>query len=146
MLVWHPILTEVLPNFKFSPMYLHILQRVPQSNLLVDVLSFENLCQSIIYFLQCLEWGHMGDEAILNKICNYSLSLNHASLMRILSLISLWFWNFFSDKLIQVIFFKDQRDYLLPCLEVISPSKLVLKLSMVSNILEWEPKMEIKNI
>ena len=60
--------------------------------------------------------------------------LNNTSLMRNLSLISLWFWNLFSDVLIQIIFFKDQGDSILPCSKFISPSKLVLKLSMVIHI------------
>ena len=127
-------------------MYLHILQLVPQSHLLVDVLSLKHLCQSIIYLHQCLEGIHMVDEVILNRICNDSLRLNHASLMSILSLISLWFWNFSSDEMIQAILFKDQRDSILPCSKVIIPSNLVLKLSMVNHIFKWELQMEIENI
>ena len=69
---------------------------------------------------------------------------NHASLMRILSLISLWLWNFSIDELMQIILFKDQGDYVLPCSNVINSSKLVLKLSMVNHIFKWE--MEIEKI
>ena len=76
----------------------------------------------------------MGDEVILNRIFNDYPSLSHYSLMNNLSLIFLWFWHLLSDVLIQIILFKDQGDYILPCSEVINPSKLVLKLSMVSHL------------
>ena len=56
--------------------------------------------------------------------------------MSILGLISLLIWNFSIDVLIQIIFFKDRGDFVLPCLEVIIPSKLVLKLSMMSHIFQ----------
>ena len=127
-------------------LYIHILQLVPQCHLLIDVLSFEHLCQSIKYFLRCPEGWHMGDEVILNRFCNDSLVLNQVLLMSRISLISLWIWNFSIDVLIQIIFFKDQGYFVLPCLELINPSKLVLKLSMVIHIFKWEPQMEIESI
>ena len=79
---------------------------------------------------------HMVDEVILKRIYNDSLSLIYYSLMSFLSLISLWFWNFFSDVLIQVIFFKYRGDSILPCLKVINSSTLVLKQSMVSHFFQ----------
>ena len=121
-----------LYSLKF--MYIHIFQLVLKICILIDVLSFEHLCQRIIYFLRCLECIHMGDEVILNIVCNNSLILIHASLISIISLISLWFWNISSNKLMQVIFFKDHRGYVLTCPEVINPSNFFLKLSMVKQI------------
>ena len=132
--------------YSLRVLYLHILQLVSQSHLSVDVLSFEHLCQRIIYFLRCLACMNMGDEVILNRICKDSLSLFHAYLMSIISLISLWLCNFSSDILIQNIIFKYQGDFVLSFLEFISPSKLVLKMSMASHLFKWEPQMEITNI
>ena len=74
------------------------------------------------------------------------LGFNQVIIMSTLILISLWLWNFSIDVLIQIILFKDQGDYVLPCSKVIIPSKLVLKLSMVSHLFKWEPQMEIENI
>ena len=83
---------------------------------------------------------------ILNIICNNSLGLIHDPLMSILSLISIWFWNLLSDVLIQIILFKDEGDSVLSCSEVINPSKLVLKLRMVSHFFKSEPQIEIAKI
>ena len=66
--------------------------------------------------------------------------------MSILSLISLWIWNFSIDVLIQIIFFKDQGDYVLPCSKVTNRSKIILKMSTMSHIFKWEPQMEIAKI
>ena len=73
----------------------------------------------------------MGDAMILNRICNYSLGLEHVLIIDSLSIISLWFLNFLIDIMIQIIFFEDKGDPILPYFEVVSSPKLILKLSMM---------------
>ena len=75
----------------------------------------------------------MRDEVIINRIYNDSLGLDQVILMDSLSLISLWLWNFLTYILIQIIFFKDKRDLILPCSEVVSSPKLIIKLGVVSH-------------
>ena len=75
----------------------------------------------------------MWDEMILNRIYNDSLFLNQVLLMSSFSLISLRLWNILTDTSIQVIFFKDQVDPILPCLEIINFTKLVIKMVVISN-------------
>ena len=76
----------------------------------------------------------MGDVAILDRIYNDSLRIIHASIVRVLILVSLWLWNISRDKLIQVIFFEDEGDPVLPSMKVISASKIVLEMRMVSHL------------
>ena len=50
------------------------------------------------------------------------------------------------EKYSSIILFKDRGYFVLPCPKFIIPSKIVLKISMVSHIFKWEPQMEIENI
>ena len=71
---------------------------------------------------------------ILNIICNDYLVLGQLLLMDRIILISLYLWNFLTDILIQIIFFKDQGDHVLPFLEVINSSNIVLKIIIIGHL------------
>ena len=70
---------------------------------------------------------------ILYRICNDSLCLDQVLLLDRLCFISHWSWNIPTDTLVQVIFFKDQGDPILPCSEVVNSPNLIIKLGVMSH-------------
>ena len=75
----------------------------------------------------------MRDEMIRNRIWNDILSLEKVILMDSLRFNSLWSWNFPTDMLSKIIFFKGQGDPILPYLEPVMSPKIINKLGVMSH-------------
>ena len=127
-------------------MYIHILQLVPQSNLLVDVLPsniFVKATNTSFGVLNDDTWGMMWSlieyAMILLALTKFFLWVALASSPSSFGTYTLMYWSkSFSSRIREILHFHAWIYH--------PSSNLVIKLSMVSHIFKWEPQMEILNI